>query len=96
LVLTQAFASDGGEYACKVQDDCASRLTKPAGIAVLPAGSADGNGDGNVDGRDVQVFVDALVNFAPVSPVLCAYELNGDGVVNVDDVGPFVVRLLQD
>ena len=49
---------------------------------------------GQVDVRDVQPFVDALMNSAPVSAVLCAYDLTGEGIVNLDDLPAFVDRLL--
>ncbi|MEK6643804.1 MAG: hypothetical protein AABZ08_07830, partial [Planctomycetota bacterium] len=58
------------------------------------SGSDGTAGDGVKDGRDVQVFVDSLVNHGPVSAGLCAYELNGDGIVSEADVEGFVGRLV--
>ncbi len=40
--------------------------------------------------------VDALVNFAPISAPLCAFDLTNEGTVTPDDIPPFVTRLLSE
>jgi hypothetical protein len=95
LVFTRAQAADAGSYDCVVKlNDCTRSTSNAAGLVVYAAGSADGNGDGAVNGRDVQAFVEALVNHGPVSAASCAYELTGEGVVDLGDVEAFVSRLL--
>ncbi|MBI5761984.1 MAG: immunoglobulin domain-containing protein [Planctomycetes bacterium] len=95
LVFVHAGVGDAGEYDCVVKlNDCTQATSNVATLTVYPTNTADGNGDGVVDGRDVQGMVDALVGFSPVSAGLCAYELNGDGIVNEADVAGFVGRAL--
>lgn len=95
LVFVHAGVGDAGEYDCVVKlNDCTQATSNSATLTVYPTNTADGNGDGTVDGRDVQGMVDALVGFSPVSAALCAYELNGDGIVSKADVDAFVGRVL--
>jgi len=51
----------------------------------------DLTGDGNVDGDDVQGFIDCLL--AGATPCVCA-DLNNSGGMDAGDVGPFVTALL--
>jgi hypothetical protein len=44
--------------------------------------------------RGAPALASGIVNCEPVSAALCGYDLNGDGVVSIDDLGPFVERLL--
>ncbi|MCZ6697479.1 MAG: hypothetical protein O7D94_00940, partial [Planctomycetota bacterium] len=64
-----------------------------AGVVFQPA---DANADGSVNGLDVQMFVDILMD--PLAgwtgAQICASELSGDELVDVADVGPFVDSLL--
>ena len=96
LVFARAQPADSGSYTCVVKlNNCTQTTSNAATLNVFAGGSADGNADGIVDARDVQPFVDALTSFAPVSGTLCAYDLTGEGVVNLDDVPLFVARLLE-
>ena len=94
LTLVSTAEADTAAYSCLVRDDCGVTESDSGSLTVYAGGSADGNGDGVVDGRDVQVLVDVLTGFAPVSAAMCAYDLTGEGIVNVDDLGLFVGRLL--
>ncbi|MCG8405064.1 MAG: hypothetical protein MI923_07705 [Phycisphaerales bacterium] len=67
--------SDGIPDGC---DPCSSRAT------------ADTNGDGSVDGRDTAAFVRILINGSLIFDDLCAADANLDGVVNEQDIDPFV------
>lgn len=97
LVFVHAGVGDAGEYDCVVKlNDCTQATSNIATLTVYPTNTADGNGDAVVDGRDVQGMVDALVGLSPVSAALCAYELNGDGIVSEADVDAFVGRVLTD
>ncbi|MBI5762066.1 MAG: immunoglobulin domain-containing protein [Planctomycetes bacterium] len=97
LAFTHAAASDAGTYDCLVKlNDCTQATSNTATLSVFPTNTADGNLDGHTDARDIAVFVDALVNFAPVSAPLCANDLTGEGIVNPDDIPPFVTRLLAE
>ncbi|HUN80924.1 MAG TPA: immunoglobulin domain-containing protein, partial [Phycisphaerae bacterium] len=95
LVVAHAQLSDSGVYTCVVTlDGCAQHTTDGATLTVFGGNSADGNQDGLIDARDIQPFIDAITNFAPVSAQLCAYDLTSEGIVNLDDLPPFVTRLL--
>lgn len=97
LVFAHAAASDAGPYECIVKlNNCTQATSNTATLSVFPTNTADGNLDGHTDARDIAVFVDALVNFAPVSAPLCAYDLTSEGIVNPDDIPPFVTRLLAE
>jgi hypothetical protein len=58
----------------------------------------DLNGDGKVDGQDVQAFIEVLMNPYAVTvstDEFCAADTNTDGFVTVADVVPFVNALLN-
>ncbi|MEE8170715.1 MAG: hypothetical protein V3T70_09215, partial [Phycisphaerae bacterium] len=66
----------------------------------------DTNGDGLIDGDDIQDFVDAMVGpqsfddpnacafEAPDANIICRFDINADCDVNLDDLPLFVVLLL--
>jgi predicted amidohydrolase len=65
--------------------------------AAPPTGGpmGDANGDGHIDGRDVQGFVRAAIEPGGVTPaVRAACDFNGDGAVDAGDVDGFVRVLL--
>ncbi len=97
LVFAHAAASDAGSYDCLVKlNDCTEATSNTATLAVFPTNTADGNLDGLTDGQDIAILAGALTNFAPVSAPLCAFDLTGEGIVNTDDIPPFVTRLLTE
>lgn len=56
----------------------------------------DPNGDGKIDGRDVEDFVATLLNPPAATPQKrCACDLNASATVTVDDVPLFVAALLS-
>ncbi len=58
--------------------------------------AADVNGDLRVDGEDVALFAQALIDPAGMDPrALCAADIIEDGLVDLNDVGPFVDLLLS-
>ncbi|MBI5764206.1 MAG: hypothetical protein HZA51_11835 [Planctomycetes bacterium] len=97
LVFLHAQPAETGDYDCYVKlPDCGAEISHTATLTVFPTNTADGNLDGLTDARDIAPFVDSLVNFAPVSAASCAYDLTGEGIVNTDDIAPFVARLLSE
>ncbi len=58
----------------------------------------DLNGDGLVDGRDLQSFVEVLLNPYGVGvevPEFCAADMDNDGFMTPADITPFVSKLLN-
>ena len=94
LVFGHANPIDSAAYDCVVTLSVCTATSDQGWLSVYETDSADGNADGLINARDIQPFLDALTNFAPVSPTLCAYDLTGEGIVNLDDLAPFVNRLL--
>jgi hypothetical protein len=94
LSLTNVSAADAGSYDCVVSNLCSGVTSDAATLTVFATGGGDGNIDGSTNGRDIQGFVNALFGGGPVSQGYCAYDLNGDGVVNLVDLSPFVGALL--
>lgn len=61
-----------------------------ASIVLIPAVLGDMDGDGEVDGSDVDPFVDILLN----GPYQAEADMNEDGEVNGLDVDPFVAAVV--
>ncbi|MCG8407712.1 MAG: thrombospondin type 3 repeat-containing protein [Phycisphaerales bacterium] len=55
----------------------------------------DLNGDGIIDAIDIQHFVSVLLNGSGDPDELCAADVNGDMSPTLDDVQPFVGKLLE-
>lgn len=51
----------------------------------------DLNGDGDIDGTDVQPFVDCILNSGPNCDTA---DVNSDGATDIDDIQDFVLLLL--
>lgn len=62
--------------------------------ACSPCGSGDVNGDGAVNGLDIQPFVDKLLLPSLFDPAACAADMSANLNVGVEDVAPFVQALL--
>lgn len=89
-------ATLSGAYRCVVSSLCGSVTTNAAMLTVVDFDAADVNGDGSVDGRDVQAFsgVQLSAQSGPPDLPLCAADMNGDGLVNGIDAQLFVEKLL--
>jgi Tol biopolymer transport system component len=87
-------ATLAGSYDCVVSNVCGTATSNAATLTVWPTGGGDVNGDGLVDGQDVQGFVDQLLAGGPPSRAFCAADMSGDGVVSDADVPLFVAALL--
>jgi len=57
-------------------------------------GMGDGNMSGSTDGLDIQAFVNILISDGASGVGYCAYDMNGDGIVDASDTSLFVSRLL--
>ncbi len=70
------------------------RITFTPGADGCNGDLGDANGDGNVDGNDVQAFIECATSIAiPTLPCACA-DANEDSVVDVADVAMFAQLLL--
>jgi hypothetical protein len=63
-------------------------------VMVIPGGSGDGNASGSARGDDIQGCVDALLLGGAPSATYCAYDMNANGVVDINDIAGFVTVLL--
>lgn len=84
-----------GSYDVVVTNHCGSQTSNNASLVVLAGGSGDANGDGNIDGLDMQAFANALLAGGPIDTGYCAADITGDGVVDIGDLDPFVQTLLK-
>jgi hypothetical protein len=82
---------DASGQSCPVVDMGAyefRRLCEPGQCA-----RGDGNGDGNVDGLDIQPLVNCLIGSSPICDCPC-YDMNLDGIVTVQSDVPCFVNVL--
>ena len=94
LVINPVGPGDvSSQYRCVVRNVAGEVSTEDALLALLTAGSGDGNGDGRLNGRDIRGLIDAVISGA--SSGLCAYDMNVDGAVGESDVNLFVTALLS-
>jgi hypothetical protein len=59
--------------------------------------AGDVNSDGQIDGMDVQPFTEVLLNPAGSwpNPAWCAADMDGNRLINMQDVDDFVTMLLN-
>ena len=79
---------------CAVTNTCGTTFSLAAPLTVSPVVSGDANGDGVVNGRDVQAFVNLLGSTGPVSAGYCNADLNFSGTIDAIDVPTLVTQLL--
>jgi hypothetical protein len=80
-------------YRCAITNACGNVASDPANLTVFAFQAADIDGNGLVNGGDIQPFVDLLLlGSAPGSP-FCAADMNQDGAIDVTDV-PLLVTVL--
>lgn len=79
---------------CVVSNACGTAISDAATLTVWPTGSGDANGDGVVNGDDIQAFVAYITGAGGSLPGWCASDLDNDGWVDVSEVAPMTSRLL--
>ncbi len=79
---------------CVVSNACGSVTSNAATLALITGGAGDVNGDGAVNGGDVNAFVRVLNSIGPPSGPFCAADLNHNGIVNSADMSMLVSLLL--
>ncbi len=57
--------------------------------------TGDVNGDSNIDGRDIQTFVDVLLDTDLDPTHRCAADIDGLGGPTIEDLDDFVALLLS-
>lgn len=95
LVAAFALPLHTGIYDVIVSNSCDSLASDTASLFVYPGGSADTNGDGEVNGLDVQQFIDALLSPGSVDAGYCAADMNANGYVDISDLDGFAYYLLN-
>jgi hypothetical protein len=87
------------DYNCLITNAEGSAVTNYASLTVWPTGTGDVNGDGAVNGLDIQSFVGASLALAPASGAMtasfCAADMDGNGSLGCEDLCVFVQELLQ-
>jgi hypothetical protein len=79
---------------CAVSNVCGSSSSNAATLTVWPTGTGDANGDGVIDARDIQAFIDfIMVGWSPAAG-WCASDLDMDGWVDDTEVPGMVALLL--
>ncbi|MCB9854667.1 MAG: immunoglobulin domain-containing protein [Phycisphaerales bacterium] len=94
LTLTDVTTGDAGAYDCVVANDCSESTSTAAMLTVFDGGTGDGDASGMTDGEDIRGFASALLEGGAASSVYCAFDMNADGIVDFDDTGLFVQRLI--
>jgi hypothetical protein len=87
------------DYNCVVSNAEGTAVSNNATLAVWPTGTGDVNGDGIVDGRDLQAFVNVCLSLPPLEGArtlsYCAVDMDGNGYLGCEDVCLFAQVLLQ-
>lgn len=95
LSISNTSAADVATYDCVVTTPgCGSVFSSVATLTVYAGGSGDGNLSGQTNGLDIQGFVDILLGGGSPSLSYCAYDVNGDGAVDLADLPGFLALLL--
>lgn len=95
-IINAASPADAGVYELMVSTDCGFAEVGGITVSVFPAGTGDGNGDGDVNGMDIADFVDACLNPSSI-PTLrkCVFDFDGDDSVDSSDLQSFVDLLID-
>lgn len=94
LTISDVAVADAGSYDCVITNPGGNVTAAGATLTVFASGSGDGNGDAVVDGVDISGFVAALLQGGSPSQAYCAYDMNGDGGVDIADESLFVSTVL--
>ena len=95
LVITGFSHQDAGQYDCVVTNACGSEISPPAKIDFcVDSATPDINGDGAVNGRDIQVFVSNYLAASQSVLSICHVDLNGNHSADAYDAYLLVRALL--
>ena len=93
-IQSVAPADASNDYRLVVTNFGGFALSGPMSLAVFPSGGEDANGDGAINGGDIQPFVNLLLSPGPVTAARCRADLDSDGSVSPMDISAFVDLLL--
>ncbi len=93
LTIDNVQALNAGGIDCVVTGACGEATSDSALLAVFIGGSGDGDSSGAADGADVAGFVNAFLQAGPPSAAYCAFDMDQDGVVALEDMPLFVAAL---
>jgi len=107
LTIDPALPADAGNYDCVVSSNCTSETSSAALLTVQTCACApcssvsptcckgDMDAGGGMTGMDIREFAEAYVSGTATGDVKCRADMNGDDVVNADDVPCFISGLLS-
>lgn len=107
LIIDPALPAHAGSYDCVVSNNCTSATSNAAALTVqtcacVPCSTVsptcckgDMDASGGMSGLDIRAFAEAYVSGAATGDVKCRADMNGDDVVNADDVPCFLNGLLS-
>jgi hypothetical protein len=76
-----------------------SAVTNNGTLSVWPSGTGDVNGDGAINGLDIQAFVNVWLSVRPPEGAMtvpyCAADMDSNGYLGCEDLCVFVQTLLQ-
>jgi hypothetical protein len=93
LTLTNVGPGNAGSYDVVVTDQCGGTASSAATLTVNVPGPGDENADCAVNELDIPIFVDVLLDNDIDPDHVARADVNGDTLVNGDDVGPFTLLL---
>lgn len=94
LLLEDVTAEDAGNYTVHIENMCGSSTSGPIAVQVSSSGNPDINGDGFINGGDIQPLVTAFLDaVAGDSQALCIVDLNEDGQATEHDIVMFLIAI---
>jgi|CXWL01.1.fsa_nt_gi hypothetical protein len=96
LTVSGIVPDDAGSYDCVITGACESLTTdQPAILTVFAGGSGDGNASGAANGNDLQAFVATIMQGGTAGEGYCAFDMDANGAVNIEDLPILVAKLLE-
>lgn len=95
LIITQFVPADFGNYDVIATNACGTTISAAAVISAFAGIPGDVNSNGQVNGGDIQPFVNVLISGDRTSPAFCAADMDQSGEVNTPDVPLFTSSLLD-
>jgi hypothetical protein len=80
-------------FRCLASNTCGSATSDICSLTVFPTGTGDANGDGVIDGLDIQAFIDHIMQGWSPTAGWCAADLDLDGWMDDSEI-PLLVTLL--